>query len=67
MGPLHHTWDEGTVKKWSERGESALKKVIVPCAGKVMASVFWDARRIIFIDCFQKVKKISGKYYANLL
>ena len=32
-----------------------------------MASVFWDARGIIFIDYLQKGKKINGEYYANLL
>src|SRR5436190_22178427 len=37
------------------------------CAGKVMASVFWDARGIIFIDYLQKGKTINGEYYANLL
>ncbi|XP_023218736.1 uncharacterized protein LOC111620945 [Centruroides sculpturatus] len=33
-------------KEWTERGESAPKKAkTVPSAGKVMASVFWDAPR----------------------
>ena len=37
-------------KQWTWRGESAPKKVkTVPSAGKVTASVFWDARGIIFI------------------
>ena len=39
----------------------------MPSAGKVMTSVFWDARRIIFIDYLQKAKTINGEYYANLL
>lgn len=55
-------------KQWTERGESAPKKAkTVPSAGKVMASVFWDARGIIFIDYLQKGKTINGEYYANLL
>ena len=32
-----------------------------------MASVFWDARGIIFIDYLHKGRTINGKYYANLL
>ena len=55
-------------KQWTERGKSAPKKAkAVPSAGKVMASVFWDARGIIFIDHLQKGKTINSKYYANLL
>ena len=68
MDPSLHTWEEGTVKKWIERRESAPKKAkTVPSAGKVMASVFWDARGIIFIDYLQKGKRINGDYYAKLL
>jgi hypothetical protein len=37
-------------KQWTERGESAPKEKTVPSAGKVKASVFWDAHGIIFID-----------------
>jgi len=55
-------------KQWTAREESAPKKAkTVPSAGKVMASVFWDARGIIFIDYLQKGKTINGEYYANLL
>jgi histone-lysine N-methyltransferase SETMAR len=39
----------------------------VPSAGKVMASVFWDAEGILFIDYLEKGKTITGEYYSNLL
>jgi hypothetical protein len=39
----------------------------VPSAGKVMASVFWDAEGILFIDYLAKGKTITGEYYSNLL
>ena len=39
----------------------------VPSAGKVMASVFWDAEGIFFIDYLEKGKKITGEYYSSLL
>jgi hypothetical protein len=31
------------------------------------ASVFWDAEGILFIDCLEKGKTITGEYYSNLL
>ncbi|XP_023236182.1 uncharacterized protein LOC111635452 [Centruroides sculpturatus] len=45
---MHHFTPETKEqsKEWTERGESAPKKAkTVPSAGKVMASVFWNASR----------------------
>ena len=36
-------------------------------AGKVMASVFWDAHGILFIDYLEKSKIIKSDYYMELL
>ena len=36
-------------------------------AGKFMASVFWDAHGILFIDYLEKVKSINNDYYMVLL
>ena len=36
-------------------------------AGKVMASVFWDAHGTLFIDYFEKGKTINSDYYIALL
>jgi len=48
-------------KQWIERGESGPKKANTTLwTGKVMASVFWDARGVIFIDYLQKGKTING-------
>ena len=38
-----------------------------PSAGKVMATVFWDAQGVIMLDFLAKKRTISGAYYANLL
>jgi hypothetical protein len=47
---------------------SAPKKTrLVPSAGKVMASAFWDAEGILFIDYLEKGKTITGEYYSYLL
>jgi len=35
------------------------KTGLVPSAGKVMASVFWDAEGILFIDYLEKGKTIT--------
>ena len=35
-------------------------------AGKVMASVFWDVRGVIFIDYLEKGNTINSEYYIAL-
>jgi histone-lysine N-methyltransferase SETMAR len=67
---IHHYTPESKhqSKQWTEAGCSAPKKTrLIPSAGKVMALVFWDAEGILFTDCFEKGKTITGKYYSNLL
>lgn len=67
---IHHYTPETKIqsKQWVEAGCSAPKKAkVVPSANKVMATVFWDARGVIFIDYLQKGKTITGEYYASLL
>jgi hypothetical protein len=56
---IHHYTPESKQqsKQWTEAGCSAPKKTrLVPSAGKVMASVFWDAEDILFVDYLQKGK-----------
>ena len=36
-------------------------------AGKVKATVFWDAKGVIMLDFLPKRSTITGMYYANLL
>ena len=38
-----------------------------PSAGKVMATVFWDAQGVIMMDFLTKKSTITAAYYANLL
>ena len=38
-----------------------------PSAGKVMATVFWDAQGVIMLDFLARESTIKGAYYANLL
>ena len=38
-----------------------------PSAGKVMATVFWDAKGVILLAFLPKRSTITGVYYANLL
>ena len=55
-------------RQWTMKGEPAPKKAkTVASASKVMATIFWDARGIIFIDYLQKGKTVNGEYYATLL
>jgi len=49
-------------------GEPVPKKTkTVKSDGKMMATVFWDARDIIHIDYFPLKQTINGDYYAALL
>jgi histone-lysine N-methyltransferase SETMAR len=67
---IHHYTPESKQqsKPWTEAGCSTSKKTSsVPSAGKVMATVFWDAEGILFIDYLEKGKTITGEYYSNIL
>jgi hypothetical protein len=67
---IHHYTPESKQqsKQWTEaRCSVPKKKRSVPSAGKVMASVFWDAEGISFIDYVEKGKTITREYYSNLL
>jgi len=67
---IHHYRPESKQqsKQWTEARCSAPKKArSVPSAGKVMASVFWDAEDILFIDYLEKGETIIGEYYSSLL
>ena len=54
--------------EWTAAGESHWKqpKTQTP-ASKVLASVFWDAQCILFIDYLEKGRTISRKCYVALL
>ena len=67
---VHHCTPEtkNQSKQWVEAGGSAPKKAkTVKSAGKVMATVFWDAHGILLIDFLEKGSAIRGKYYRALL
>ena len=67
---VHHFTPEAKQqsKQWKHPGSPLPKKAkTVPSAGKVMASVFWDADGILLIDYLQKGQTIDGTYYASLL
>jgi histone-lysine N-methyltransferase SETMAR len=67
---IHHYTSESKQqsKQWTEAGCSAPKETSsVPSAGKVMASVFWDAEGILFIDYLEKGKTINREYYFDLV
>ena len=54
--------------QWVGPGSPRPKKFETqPSAGKVMATVFWDAKGIIMLDFLPKRSTITGVYYVNLL
>ena len=55
-------------RQWVRPGSPGPKKFKAqPSAGKVMATVFWDAKGVIMLDFLPKRSTITGVYYANLL
>ena len=55
-------------RQWVGPGSLRPKKFKTqPSAGKVMATVFWDAKGVITLDFLPKRSTITGLYYANLL
>ena len=54
--------------QWKHSNSPAPKKAkVVSSAGKVMASVFWDTKGIVFINYLQKGKTINGVDYEEKL
>ena len=55
-------------KLWIIEGERAPNKAkTLKSVGKVMSTVFWDARGIIYTDYLEKRQTKTGTYYASLL
>ena len=55
-------------RQWVEPGSPRPKKFKTqPSSGKVMATVFWDAKGVIMLDVLPKRSTITGVYYENLL
>ena len=40
---------------------------VLPSAGKVLLSVFWDAQGVIIVDYLQRGATITGLYYTDLI
>ena len=60
--------DNKAHRQWVGPGSPRPKKFKTqPSAGKVMATVFWDAKGVIMLDVLPKRSTITGVYYANLL
>ena len=67
---LHHYDPESLQqsKQWKHPGSPRPTRARMdPRAGKIMATIFWDAEGILMIDYLPHNVKITGQYYANLL
>ncbi len=67
---IHHYTPETAQqsKQWVSKGQSAPKRPkSQQSAGKVMATVFWDARGIIHVDHLEHGRTITAQYYSDLL
>ena len=67
---VHHCTPETKEqsKVWKTRDETAPKKAKVTLsAGKIMATVFWDAQGILLIDFLERGKTIDAARYCEVL
>ncbi len=67
---IHHFTQESNWQsaEWCAANESCLKCLkMQPSASKFMASVFWVAHGIIYIDYLEKWKSVNSDYYIELL
>ena len=54
--------------EWTSVGEKRPKRPKTQMvAGKVTASVFWDAHGVLFIDYLEKCKTINSEHYIGQL
>jgi [histone H3]-lysine36 N-dimethyltransferase SETMAR len=54
--------------EWRHQGSPPPKKFrVIPSAGKILSTVFWDFEGVLFVDYLPKGKTINGQYYANLI
>ena len=68
---VHHYDPETKIQsmQWKHKGSPTLKKFkVLPSAGKVLLSVFWDAQEgVIMVDYLQRGARITSLYYADLI
>ena len=67
---IHHfeptTQQQGS--EWKRANEPTFIKFRTqPSAGKILASVFWDAEGVILLDFLPKGQTITGVYYTDLV
>ena len=64
----HEPENKAQSRQWVGPGSPRPRKFKTqPSAGKVMATVFWDANGVIMLDFLPKRRTITGVYYENLL
>uniref|UniRef100_H2ZVK2 Mos1 transposase HTH domain-containing protein n=1 Tax=Latimeria chalumnae TaxID=7897 RepID=H2ZVK2_LATCH len=67
---IHH-WDPETKQEsmqWKHQASPPPKKLCSqPSAGKVMASILWDAKGVLLTDYMPHKTRMTGEYYASLM
>ncbi|EYC37300.1 hypothetical protein Y032_0807g2447 [Ancylostoma ceylanicum] len=67
---IHHYDPESQEqsREWRRPGSPRpVRPRMEPTAGKVLATIFWDAEGILLVDYLKENATIAGHYYANLL
>ena len=67
---VHHYTPESkrASMEWRRKSEAAPKKAKVKLlAGKVLSTVFWDYRGVVYVDFLTERRTINAQYYCQLL
>jgi hypothetical protein len=68
MNPSLLTGDQRQSVEWHDPTSPSRKKFkITPSAGKVMATVFWDAERLILVDIMPHGQTLNSDLYIQAL
>ena len=66
---MNETWTQDFTPEsnWLSAGESCPKRPKIQTSeGKVLASIFWDAQGIVFINYLEKGRTTNSEYYIAL-
>jgi len=68
VGALLHAREQTSLMQWCHLGSPKPKKSNTTfSAGKVMATIFWECRGVLYVDFLTERRTINAEYYSALL
>jgi len=67
MGPGEQSRVDAVEICFIPSSKEVQNSTMLPSAGKLMATIFWDSKGLLLIDYLPPKTTINGQYYASLL